>query len=80
MFEIFRMQLGQILGGRMKWLVVLCLTLPVLLTLAAVSGGGLDELHRELGREQIRQALNEWLKKKGVMKSERKRAVTRKRP
>jgi hypothetical protein len=30
--------------------------------------------------EQIRQALNEWLKKKGVMKSERKRAATRKRP
>jgi hypothetical protein len=28
--------------------------------------------------EQIRQALNEWLRKKGVMKSERKRAVTRK--
>jgi hypothetical protein len=32
--------------------------------------------------EQIRQALNEWLKKKGVVrdKAERKRAVTRKRP
>lgn len=29
--------------------------------------------------EQIRQALNEWLKKKGVTKSARKRAVTRKR-
>lgn len=30
--------------------------------------------------EQIRQALNEWLTKKGVtVKSERKRAVTRKR-
>lgn len=30
--------------------------------------------------EQIRQALNEWLKKKGVMKTDRKRASTRKRP
>jgi hypothetical protein len=31
--------------------------------------------------EQIRQALNDWLKKKGVTKKpERKRAVTRKRP
>jgi len=31
--------------------------------------------------EQIRQAVNEWLKKKGVIeKAERKRAVTRKRP
>jgi hypothetical protein len=29
--------------------------------------------------EQIRQALNDWLKKKGVMKSERKRAATRRR-
>ena len=28
--------------------------------------------------EQIRQALNHWLKKKGVMKTARKRAVTRK--
>jgi hypothetical protein len=31
--------------------------------------------------EQIRQAINDWLKKKGVTKkAERKRAVTRKRP
>jgi hypothetical protein len=30
--------------------------------------------------EQIRRALMEWLKKKGVIKSERKRAATRKRP
>ncbi|HXG72958.1 MAG TPA: hypothetical protein VNJ04_20375 [Gemmatimonadaceae bacterium] len=33
--------------------------------------------------EQIRQAINEWLRKKGVTpvkKTERKRAVTRKRP
>jgi len=29
--------------------------------------------------EQIRQALNEWLKKKGALKTERRRAVTRKR-
>jgi hypothetical protein len=30
--------------------------------------------------EQIRRALRFWLESKGVMKSERKRAVTRKRP
>ena len=30
--------------------------------------------------EQIRQALRDWLRKKGVKKTERKRAVTRKRP
>jgi hypothetical protein len=30
--------------------------------------------------EQIRRALRFWLASKGVMKSERKRAVTRKRP
>jgi len=33
-----------------------------------------------LESEQIRRALNDWLEKKGVMKSERKRAVPRKRP
>jgi len=34
-----------------------------------------------LESEQIRRAINEWLKKKGVqVKSERKRAATRKRP
>jgi hypothetical protein len=30
--------------------------------------------------EQIRQALNDWLKKKGVMKAERRRVAARKRP
>ncbi len=30
--------------------------------------------------EQIRRALREWLRKKGVMKAERKRVVARKRP
>jgi Arc/MetJ-type ribon-helix-helix transcriptional regulator len=30
--------------------------------------------------EQIRQALRDWLRKKGVKKTGRKRAVTRKRP
>jgi hypothetical protein len=29
--------------------------------------------------EQIRQALNDWLKKKGVMKADRKRVIPRKR-
>lgn len=33
-----------------------------------------------LESEQIRRAINDWLDKKGVMKPERKRAVTRKRP
>jgi hypothetical protein len=32
-----------------------------------------------LESEQIRRALNDWLGKKGVMKTDRKRAVTRKR-
>jgi hypothetical protein len=31
-----------------------------------------------LESEQIRRAINDWLQKKGVMKAERKRAVTRK--
>ena len=56
MFEIFRMQLGQMLGGRMKWLVLLSLTLPVLLTLAVVSSGGFDELHREFESDRSMQA------------------------
>jgi hypothetical protein len=30
--------------------------------------------------QQIRRALREWLESKGVMKADRKRAVTRKRP
>ena len=30
--------------------------------------------------EQIRRAVRAWLKNKGVMKAERKRAITRKRP
>jgi hypothetical protein len=30
--------------------------------------------------EQIRRALRTWFKRKGVLKAERKRAVTRKRP
>ena len=54
MFVVFRLQLRQILGGRMKWLVILCLTLPVLLTLAASVSGGLDEIQRELERDRVR--------------------------
>ncbi len=53
MFEIYRMQLGQILGSRMKWLVIIILSLPVLLTLAVATGGALEELERELGREEF---------------------------
>lgn len=33
-----------------------------------------------LESEQIRRAISDWLVKKGVMKADRKRAVTRKRP
>ena len=33
-----------------------------------------------LESEQIRRAINDWLEKKGVRKTERKRAATRKRP
>jgi hypothetical protein len=33
-----------------------------------------------LESEQIRRAINRWLEEKGVMKTERKRAGTRKRP
>ncbi len=33
-----------------------------------------------LESEQIRRAINDWLEKKGVKKTGRKRAVTRKRP
>lgn len=54
MFEIFRMQLRQMLGGKRKWLVMLCLVLPVLLTLAAVGTGGLGELRRKIERERAR--------------------------
>ena len=52
MFEILRLQIGQILRGHMTWLVVIGLTLPVLLTLAAVGAGGLEELRNELEDEQ----------------------------
>jgi ABC-type transport system involved in multi-copper enzyme maturation permease subunit len=57
MFQICRMQLRQILGGRMKWLVVVILLLPVLLTLATVSGGGVEEIERELERAKLHQSV-----------------------
>lgn len=47
MLEFLRMQIRQILGGRKKWLVAACLVLPVLLSLAVVSTGGLREAHRD---------------------------------
>ncbi len=37
MLEIFRMQLRHMLGGKRKWLVALCLVLPVLLTRVGAS-------------------------------------------
>jgi ABC-type transport system involved in multi-copper enzyme maturation permease subunit len=52
MLEIFRMQLRQMLGGKRKWLVVVCLVLPALLTLAAVNAGGYEELQREIEAER----------------------------
>lgn len=48
MFEIYRMQLRQILGGRMKWLAVTVLLLPVLLTLALVAASAKEEIEREI--------------------------------
>jgi len=44
---------------------------------------GMEQLRARDGMpfsEQIRRALRPWLESKGVMKAERKRAVTRKRP
>ena len=52
MGEIFRMQLAQILGGKTKWLVVLCLSLPVLLTFAASQVGGIAVFQEEIVGEQ----------------------------
>jgi ABC-type transport system involved in multi-copper enzyme maturation permease subunit len=39
MRDLISLQLRQMLGGRRKWLVALCLILPVLLTLATVGSG-----------------------------------------
>jgi ABC-type transport system involved in multi-copper enzyme maturation permease subunit len=52
MLEILRMQLRAMFGGKRKWLVALCLLLPVLLTVAASTSGGLGHLRRSLEREQ----------------------------
>lgn len=44
---------------------------------------GLQLVHKRDGvppSEQVRRAIRMWLESKGVMKSERPRAVTRKRP
>lgn len=57
MLEIFRMQLRHMLGGKRKWLVAVCLVLPVLLTLAAVATGGLGEVQREIEADR---ALAAW--------------------
>ena len=45
--------------------------------------GGLKAVKERDGvleSEQIRRAINDWLEKKGITKTERKRAATRKRP
>ncbi|MFT5049220.1 MAG: ABC-2 type transport system permease protein [Chlamydiales bacterium] len=52
MQEMFRAQIRQILGGRMKWLMAVCLLLPVLLTFGAVTSGGLGEIRDEIQEEQ----------------------------
>lgn len=54
MLEVLRMQLGQVLGGGMKWLVVVVLVLPVLLTVAIVGAGGIGDIERELAHERKR--------------------------
>jgi ABC-type transport system involved in multi-copper enzyme maturation permease subunit len=60
MLEIFKMQVGQILGGRRRWLVLLGLLLPVLLSLTVVLKADLGRLerrhaedvrHREIARQ-----------------------------
>jgi len=53
MQEMFRAQVRQILGGRMKWLMAVCLVLPVLLTFGAVTSGGLGELKDGIAEEQL---------------------------
>lgn len=57
MVEVFRIQLRHMLGGKRKWLVAVCLVLPVLLTLASVTSGGFRELERELEVESTRLGL-----------------------
>lgn len=51
MFELFRMQLGQMTGGGMKWLGAVLLSAPVLLTLGVLSTGVFDEIEEELQSE-----------------------------
>ncbi|MGE3175281.1 MAG: ABC transporter permease [Planctomycetota bacterium] len=46
------MQLRHMLGGRRKWLVVVCLVLPVLLSYAAIASGGLGALQRQVEAER----------------------------
>jgi len=56
MIQIFTMQLRQILSGRKKWFVILLLAMPVLLTYATMSFGGLGELRQEIARAQAERA------------------------
>ena len=48
MFQIFRMQLRQILDGKKKWLVVLLAALPALLTAVNMNVGGMGELKKDI--------------------------------
>lgn len=49
MGELIRLQIRQMLGGRRRWLVLLALSLPVLLTLALRLTGALGRLDRASG-------------------------------
>jgi hypothetical protein len=50
MGEIFRLQLHLVLGGRKKWLVLLFLALPVVLTVLTAHVGGLRDVKEEIRR------------------------------
>lgn len=49
MYQVFRMELRRIIGGKKKWLVLLLLAVPVLLTWVNMSFGGLDTVRQRDG-------------------------------
>lgn len=53
MGELIRLQIRQMLGGRRRWLVLLALSLPVLLTLALRLTGALGRLDRETQASEL---------------------------
>jgi ABC-type transport system involved in multi-copper enzyme maturation permease subunit len=57
MLEIFRMQVGQILGGRRRWFVLLGLVLPVLLSWTVVVNADVYRMEQRHAAEERRLAL-----------------------